>query len=314
MTRRTSARLDQDLSRDRFAIHHADTPGATIAYVHEGIGGLPLLLVHGWPETNRIWWRNIAALAGAGFEVIAPDLRGFGDSGPARDDFYDVAASSEDLHHLLTEILAHSSCVGSGGDFGGVVLQDISLRYPGLVTRALLFNTIPPFLFEDYGRAGIEPINFAELDHFVRQGQQADDLLRGLDSPIRRREYVSEVYGDAGWAGSVGFSAEERAFMAEPFGDEAAFRTSIRLYEYAFGRAPSSEPLLFKTNPTKTLVLYGPEDPVVPTAFVDCMTIAFPDVVGPFGVMGAGHFVQWEQAALFNRTMEWFCRDLLDAQ
>jgi pimeloyl-ACP methyl ester carboxylesterase len=39
-------------------------------------GGYPLLLIHGWPETRRIWWRNIGALADAGFDVIAPDLRG----------------------------------------------------------------------------------------------------------------------------------------------------------------------------------------------------------------------------------------------
>ena len=40
--------------------------------------GSPVLLVHGWPETSRIWWRNIGVLADAGFEVIAPDLRGLG--------------------------------------------------------------------------------------------------------------------------------------------------------------------------------------------------------------------------------------------
>ena len=44
----------------------------------------PLLLVHGYPETKRIWWRNIAPLAAAGFEVIAPDLRGYGDSDSRR--------------------------------------------------------------------------------------------------------------------------------------------------------------------------------------------------------------------------------------
>ena len=34
------------------------------------------MLLHGWPETKRIWWRNIEPLAEAGFEVIVPDLRG----------------------------------------------------------------------------------------------------------------------------------------------------------------------------------------------------------------------------------------------
>jgi len=66
-----------------------------LAFVHEGVvpddtGRVPVLLVHGYPETKRIWWRNIAALADAGFEVIAPDLRGFGDSDLAADGFYDA--------------------------------------------------------------------------------------------------------------------------------------------------------------------------------------------------------------------------------
>ena len=305
---------EPDLSPDRFAIHRADTRGAAIAFVHEGEGGLPLLLVHGWPETKRIWWRNVSVLAEAGFEVIAPDLRGFGDSGSARDDFYDVAASSGDLRHLVTEVLGHSRCVACGGDFGGVVVQDLALRQPGMVERALLFNTIPPFVFEDYERAGVEPVDFTRLDHFLRHGQRADELLRELDSPARRREYVGDVYGEAGWAGVAGFSAGEQAFMSEPFADEDALRNSIRLYEYAFGRPPSATPRLFEQNPMETLVLYGLEDAVVPVAFVDCMAVAFPNVVGPFGVTGAGHFPQWERAALFNRTLQWFCRDLLESR
>src|SRR6202042_253549 len=56
--------------------------GIEISYVHEGIGGVPLLLVHGWPGTKRIFYRNIGPLADAGFEVVAPDFRGWGDSVP----------------------------------------------------------------------------------------------------------------------------------------------------------------------------------------------------------------------------------------
>ena len=75
--------------------------GLEIAYVREGEGGYPLLLLHGWPETKRIWWRNIEPLAAAGFEVIVPDLRGFGDSGLAPDGFYDPATHARDLHALV---------------------------------------------------------------------------------------------------------------------------------------------------------------------------------------------------------------------
>ena len=92
-----------------------------LAYVRAGQGGFPLLLVHGWPETKRIWWRNVEPLAAAGFEVIVPDLRGFGDSDLAPDGFYDPAAHARDLHALVHDVLGHARCAAVGGDLGGVV-------------------------------------------------------------------------------------------------------------------------------------------------------------------------------------------------
>ena len=108
-----------------------------------GEGGYPLLLVHGWPETKRIWWRNVEPLAAAGFEVIVPDLRGFGDSGLAPDGFYDPAAHARDLHALVHDVLGHERCAAAGGDLGGVVIQDLGLRFEGFVERQCLFNTVP---------------------------------------------------------------------------------------------------------------------------------------------------------------------------
>jgi pimeloyl-ACP methyl ester carboxylesterase len=53
-----------------FQVHRASVRGVEIAYLREGVGGFPLVLLHGWPETKRIWWRNVRPLADAGFEVI----------------------------------------------------------------------------------------------------------------------------------------------------------------------------------------------------------------------------------------------------
>src|SRR5581483_10906004 len=99
--------------------------GVRLAYVREGDGGMPLLLVHGYPETKRIWWRNIRPLADAGFEVIVPDLRGFADSDLAPDDRYDVAAHARDMHALVHDVLGHDACVAAAGDLGGVVVEDL---------------------------------------------------------------------------------------------------------------------------------------------------------------------------------------------
>jgi pimeloyl-ACP methyl ester carboxylesterase len=98
---------EADVNPQRFQIHTASPRGFRQAFVHEGSGGVPLVLLHGWPETKRIWWRNIEALAAAGFEVIVPDLRGFGDSDLGPDRFQDVPSHSRDIHALVHDHLGH---------------------------------------------------------------------------------------------------------------------------------------------------------------------------------------------------------------
>ena len=113
--------------------------------------------MHGYPETKRIWWRNIMPLADAGFEVIAPDLRGHGESSLAPDGFYDIAAFSKDLYALVHDVLGHEHCFVAGGDVGGPVVYDLSLRYPGFVPKLCFFNTVTPILAAEYEAAGIPP-------------------------------------------------------------------------------------------------------------------------------------------------------------
>jgi pimeloyl-ACP methyl ester carboxylesterase len=42
--------------------------------------GPPVVLLHGWPDSHRLWRHQVAALTAAGYRCIVPDLRGFGDS------------------------------------------------------------------------------------------------------------------------------------------------------------------------------------------------------------------------------------------
>jgi pimeloyl-ACP methyl ester carboxylesterase len=300
----------------QFAAHRTTVNGTELAYAREGVGGCPLLLVHGWPETRRIWWRNVAPLAEAGFEVIAPDLRGFGDSGLAPDERYDVAAHARDMAALVRDELGHSRCVVCAGDLGGLVAQDMSLRFEGLVERLVLFNTIPPLLAEEYEGAGLPPglphVSRQASDYFVRQSRHADELAAELDTPERRRTYVAEMYGPRFWAAPGAFDRDAVNFHTKPFGDADRFRASIANYEYAGGPRQAPEtPRVLEQNPTPALVLYGPEDHVIPPDFPRRMEVAFPEIVGPFTVDGAGHFLQWERAGVLNRATRYFCLDLL---
>jgi pimeloyl-ACP methyl ester carboxylesterase len=305
------------LDAARFRVERATVrDGVELAFVHEGAGRFPLVLLHGWPETKRIWWRNIEPLAAAGFEVIAPDLRGYGDSGLAADGYYDPASMARDVHALVREELGHEQCAAAGGDVGGVVIQDLGLRFEGFVARQCLFNTVPPVLPEEYERAGIPPHIGREVraasDYFRRQGRDADGLAAELDTPERRRRYVAAFYGSRFWATPGTFTPEDVDFMTEPFADADKLRSSFGIYETALGVRPALEPpRLFERNPVPTLVLYGPDDHVIPRDFPERCEVAFTERVGPFVVPRAGHFLQWERPDALNQSLIYLFRDLV---
>jgi pimeloyl-ACP methyl ester carboxylesterase len=282
-------------------------PGVELAYWRAGVGGHPLLLVHGWPETKRIWARNVEPLAAAGFEVVVPDLRGFGDSGLAPDGFYDLAAHARDLHALMHDVLGHARCAASGGDLGGGVIIDLGLRFEGFVERQVIFNSVLPVL----GERPLAPEQRMAADYFLRQGRDADALAAELDTVEKRQRYVSEFYGHRFWAAPGTFTREDAAWMAEPFGDAERLRAGFGNYESAMGSRPLSEPpLFFSPSPVETVALYGPEDHVIWRDWPERAAEAFPRIVGPFVVPGAGHFLQWERAELLNATLAAFLRDL----
>ena len=294
------------LRADAFAIRRTVVRGLTLAFVHEGVGGTPLLLIHGWPETKRIWYRNIAALAHAGFEVIAPDLRGFGDSDLAPDGCYDLAAHSRDLYALAHDGLGHAAVQVVGGDLGGAILQDLSARFPGWVTRQVIFNAPLPYLKDEHrGLRTRPPIESA--DYFIRQGSDADALLAELPTAPQRRNYIAAFYGHRFWGAPGAFTPDAVAFMTEPFADAQKLRAGWGNYESALRSRPMSEPPLWGKNSVPTLILFGPEDHVIYPDFDRMAAAVFPEHVGPFIVRGAGHFLQWEAAPLLNQTLRYFC-------
>lgn len=293
--------------RAAFDVHHAVVNGVDIAYVREGVGGAPLLLLHGYPETKRIWWRNIMPLAAAGFEVIAPDFRGAGDSGHPSNDEHDVGCYSKDVHALVAEHLGHRSCSVAAGDVGGVVATDLVHRFPGFVQQLCVFNTVPPFT-DLYEAAGLDMASFSAMsdgptaDYRQLQGQRPDDLAAMLANEDARRLWVASMYRSRLWSSPGSFSAEDVDFMTEPFADEARLRAGWAIYQFFYDR-PSVEPLMTGPVAVPTLVLYGPDDHAVQADFLPFTEVAYTNRIGPLVVPGAGHFLQWERADIFNALL-----------
>ena len=302
---------------DAFEIHRAEVaPGMRLAYVREGVGGYPLLLVHGYPETKRVWWRNIRPLVESGYEVIVPDLRGYGDSDLSADDAYDLVLYSRDLYALVHDVLGHPRCGLLGGDVGGVVICDMANRFSGFVDRMIFFNTVAPVVPEAadwYAAHGLSmvPLQHGPTgDYRIRQGRDPEALLADLDTPARRRRYVRDFYEHRLLASPYSFEEEDFDFMVEPFEDARRLAASWAVYQLEYGRPMSEPPLLAQQVQVPTLILYGPDDQVVPKDFPKRCEIAFANRTGPLVVPECGHFLQWERADVLNAVATYYFADL----
>ncbi|MFG1602570.1 alpha/beta fold hydrolase [Actinoplanes sp. NPDC049265] len=96
-------------------------------YRSEGIEGPPILLVHGFPETS-LAFRRLMPLLARNHRVFAADLRGFGDSEIAPDDF-DSAAAAADLHELI-EHLGVGPVHLTGQDISGAAVVRLAAAHP----------------------------------------------------------------------------------------------------------------------------------------------------------------------------------------
>ncbi|MBI2704486.1 MAG: alpha/beta hydrolase [Actinobacteria bacterium] len=301
-----------DLDPERFSTRWFEGRGFRQAYVREGTGGVPVLLIHGWPETKRIWWKVIDSMAGAGFEVIAPDLRGFGESALAPDGFHDAPSSSRDLYALAHDELGHDKVVVVAGDYGGAIAQDLALRFPNFVDRLVLFNS--PLPYDKERMAQLDTLAKSTHDYFIRQGTDPDGLLADLPTPEQRERYIATFYSSRLWAHPGAFADATIAFHTQPFADAAKLRASWGAYEQVFNPDTRSEPMLYTRNETtKTLIMFGTSDHVIAPDFDRMAALVFVNHVGPYLLRECGHFVQWEAAEILVNTLVGFSPDLVGA-
>lgn len=124
-----------------FVHRMAEADGLPIHYVDEGAGPLVILL-HGFPYTWFEWRHQIGALAQAGFRVVAPDIRGFGQSGkPDRIEDYTILHSVGDVVALLTA-LGEDHAVLVGHDLGAWVAAAAARLRPDLFPALALVSTV----------------------------------------------------------------------------------------------------------------------------------------------------------------------------
>ena len=120
---------------------HADLGDVRIHYVTAG-SGPAVLLIHGWPQTWYMWRDIIPGLA-PNYRVIAPDLRGLGESSRPVGG-YDKKTIANDLWRLTHDVLGEASLRVVGHDWGGPVAFSLAAQHRDAVRKLAIFDVPVP--------------------------------------------------------------------------------------------------------------------------------------------------------------------------
>jgi pimeloyl-ACP methyl ester carboxylesterase len=247
--------------------------------------GIPLVLLHAFPLSGRMWANQRAALSDS-CRVITPDLRGFGRS-PAGSGEPNLEAMADDVDALLDRLDLPSVVLG-GLSMGGYVAMAFLRKYPQRIAALVLADTkaTPD---TSLARTNREKLARTVTDSGTVEAlyDQVMPTLTGRSTKGHRPEVVAEVRGLIGDATPSGVAWAARAMAA---------------------RQDSTDLLASVTVPT--LVIVGDEDQITPVSDAEAMADALPKVTLA-RLMAAGHLSAMEDARAFNAAVRDFVASLV---
>jgi pimeloyl-ACP methyl ester carboxylesterase len=166
-----------DIDNMTFSHHTASVNGIQLHYVMGGHGN-PLVLLHGYPQS---WyeWRHVMPALAKNYTVVAPDLRGFGDSSKPETG-YDGKTTAEDIYQLTSQ-LGFNKILLVAHDVGSQTAYSYAAAHPDKVSKLVLMDfPFPGFLPPEFGENG--PWWFA----FHQVPNLPETLVQG-----KEREYIS---------------------------------------------------------------------------------------------------------------------------
>jgi pimeloyl-ACP methyl ester carboxylesterase len=269
------------------AIKHSEVAvnGAKLHVARFG-SGRPILLLHGWPEFWFTWEPVMTRLADR-FELIAPDLRGFGDSdkpvgrfGPV-DQAADIAALIEQLGLRPVGVVAH--------DVGATVTQTLARLVPELIAGLFFFN----FVYPGIGKRYANPAHLQETWHtFFNQSDLAPKLVAASPNAVRLfiTHFLTRWAHREGTFDDATLDAFVRNFEkpGNLEGGFAHYRAVAQQRKDEYSGASTPPPIHLPT-----CVRWTDSDPTLDIAWADRLPEFFTDLdFQPFP--GAGHFPHHE--------------------
>ncbi|MBM3489905.1 MAG: alpha/beta hydrolase [Alphaproteobacteria bacterium] len=195
-----------------------------------GGSGPPLLLLHGYPQTHAMWHRVAPALA-ARFTVVAPDLRGYGDSdkpaGDAEHRNYSKRRMAQDQVELMAA-LGHRRFGLVGHDRGGRVAHRLALDHRAAVERLAVLDIVPTrAMFAQLDRA--RALGYYHWFFLAQRFDLPERLIGGAPD-----YYLERLLG--GWSADLAaFAPEAMAEYRRCFRDPATIHATCEDYRAGAG-------------------------------------------------------------------------------
>ena len=222
----------------------ADVNGVRLHYLVAGKGD-PVVLLHGYAETGHMWLPLIAKLADR-HTVIAPDLRGFGDSSAPLDG-YTKAAMARDIHALVKS-LNYDRIRLVGHDIGLMVAYAYAAQYPSEVDRLVLMEAFLPGV-GDWNSVFL----LRDLWHFHFYGKTPLALVTG-----RERTYLDHFWNDFAADPKKSLSEKDRQFYAKAYAQPGHMAAGMEVFR-AFPKDAEDFALFAKTKLTMPLLVLSGE-------------------------------------------------------
>jgi pimeloyl-ACP methyl ester carboxylesterase len=280
---------------------HVEANRIRVHYVRQGAGE-PLVLLHGWPEFWYVWRKNIGPLSER-FDVVAPDLRGFGTSGkPGMPDPPGRLLDGlvEDLRGLADALGLEKIGIVSH-DVGSLVAQRFAARYPGRVRGLFFFNCVYPGI----GRRWLEPDSITEIwyQSFHQQPWAADLVGSSREACGIYLKHFLDHWSHEPGTFDEDFEAWVDNFM-QPGNLQGGFDWYVGVGEARMKMMREGAPELPKIE-APAYFLWGEGDPILKVRWADRLGDYFSDFELE-SAPGAGHFVHYERPDLANARISRF--------
>jgi len=195
----------------------AQVNGVRLHYLVAG-QGKPIFLLHGYAQNSHMWRPLIAALAKSN-TVIAPDLRGFGQSEKAPQG-YDKKTMAQDIR-ALARSLGYDRVRVAGHDIGLMVAYAYAAQYPAEVDRVVLMDAFLPGV-GDWTKVWL----LRDLWHFHFYGEVPLKLVEG-----RERIYFEHFWNDFAADPKKSVSEADRQIYAKAYGEPGAMRAGFEVFK-----------------------------------------------------------------------------------